>query len=99
MASSDLNSIETWNIFGSNSLYVGNLTIGTNGNSNAHIVADNTDEKKAELFNQLVMLLYQMGNTEFSWSVDRSGFDVPVDDLKALMGIFEKAGFHVSTTK
>ena len=54
MASSDLNSIETWNIFGSNSLYMGNLTIDNNGNSNAHIVADNTDEKKADLFNQLV---------------------------------------------
>ena len=99
MASSDLNSIETWRIFGANCLYMGNLTIDNNGNSNAHIVADNTDEKKADLFNQLVMLLYQMGNTKFSWSVDRSGFDVPVDDLKALIGIFEKAGFHVSTTK
>ena len=49
MASSDLNSIETWNIFGANSLYMGNLTMDTNGDCNAHIVADNTDEKKAEL--------------------------------------------------
>ena len=69
MASSDLNSIETWNIFGANSLYMGNLTMDTNGNSNAHIVADNTDEEKAELFNQLVMLLHGMGNTKFSWQL------------------------------
>jgi tetratricopeptide (TPR) repeat protein len=96
MASSDLNSIETWNIFGANSLYMGNLTMDTNGDCNAHIVADNTDEEKAELFNQLVMLLHGMGNTKFSWAADRSGFDVPVDDLGALIGIFEKAGFHVS---
>ena len=97
MASSGLDNIQAWNIFGANSLYMGKLTVDINGHCNAHIETDNTDDKKTELFNQLVMLLHAMGNTEFSWSDDRSGFNVPVDDVKALIGIFEKSGFHVST--